>query len=207
MSESRTVHEAILQAAEEEFLEKGFQNASLRNIVKIAGVTTGAFYRYYSSKDALFAALVEPHAAQVKYLFLSDIERWDALASEDKLKHMTDISKPCIGAILDYIYDHYTGFKLLVCASGGTVYENFIHDLVVEEVASSFRCAEVLREMGYDVPEMDPELCHLLSSAMFSGIFEIVAHDMNKEDAKRRVAQLQEFFTGGWCRLMNYEFK
>lgn len=95
-------------------MEKGFQNASLRNIVKTAGVTTGAFYRDYSSKDALFAALVEPHAAQVKYLFLSDIERWDTLSSEDKLKHMTDISKPCIGAILDYIYDHYTGFKLLV---------------------------------------------------------------------------------------------
>ena len=44
-------------------MEKGFQKASLRNIVKIAGVTTGAFYRCYSSKEVLFAALVEPHAA------------------------------------------------------------------------------------------------------------------------------------------------
>lgn len=207
MSDDKKTLGAILQSAEAEFLEKGFQNASLRSIVKTAGVTTGAFYRYYSSKDALFAALVEPHAAQVKYLFLSDIERWDELSSEDKLKHMTDISKPCISAILDYIYDHYTGFKLLVCASGGTVYEDFIHDLVEEEVESSFRCAAVLREMGHDVPAMDRELCHMVSSAMFTGIFEIVAHDMNKEDAKRRVAQLQEFFTGGWCRLMNYEFK
>ena len=191
MSDDNKTLDSILQSAEEEFLEKGFQNASLRNIVKMAGVTTGAFYRYFSSKDALFAALVEPHAAQVKYLFLSDIEKWDALSPEDKLQHMTDISKPCISAILDYIYDHYTGFKLLVCASGGTVYENFIHDLVEAEVDSSFRCAEVLRGLGHEVPEMDRELCHMVTSAMFSGIFEIVAHDMNKEDAKRRVAKLR----------------
>lgn len=34
----------ILAAAKAEFLEKGFKSASLRSIVKTAGVTTGAFY-------------------------------------------------------------------------------------------------------------------------------------------------------------------
>ena len=33
----------IQQAAIDEFLEKGFRGASLRQIVKHAGVTTGAF--------------------------------------------------------------------------------------------------------------------------------------------------------------------
>ena len=36
--------ENIQQAALEEFSEKGFLGASLRQIVKNAGVTTGAFY-------------------------------------------------------------------------------------------------------------------------------------------------------------------
>ena len=53
----------ILQVGMEEFLEKGFLGASLRQIVKRAGVTTGAFYGYFSSKEALFSAIVEPHAA------------------------------------------------------------------------------------------------------------------------------------------------
>ena len=44
MEETRTTLERIQQAARMEFLEKGFQSASLRNIVKAAGVTTGAFY-------------------------------------------------------------------------------------------------------------------------------------------------------------------
>ena len=53
-----TTLERIHQAARQEFLEKGFQNASLRRIVKQAGVTTGAFYGYYKSKEQLLEALV-----------------------------------------------------------------------------------------------------------------------------------------------------
>ena len=56
-SEKSTL-ELIHTAAKEEFMEKGFQAASLRNIVKTAGVTTGAFYGYYGRKEELFAALV-----------------------------------------------------------------------------------------------------------------------------------------------------
>ena len=56
--ESMTTLENIHKAAKEEFLEKGFKGASLRNIVKTAGMTTGAFYGYYGSKEELFSALV-----------------------------------------------------------------------------------------------------------------------------------------------------
>lgn len=47
---SSSTLERIHLAAKAEFLEKGYQAASLRNIVKNAGVTTGAFYGYYDSK-------------------------------------------------------------------------------------------------------------------------------------------------------------
>ena len=53
--EQTTLH-LIFSAAMQEFLEKGFKSASLRNIVKMAGVTTGAFYGYYDSKEDLFEA-------------------------------------------------------------------------------------------------------------------------------------------------------
>ena len=52
--EESTTLQNILEAGKEEFLEKGFKSASLRNIVKTAGVTTGAFYGYFSGKEALF---------------------------------------------------------------------------------------------------------------------------------------------------------
>ena len=56
-----TTLERIHQAARAESREKGFPSASLRRIVKSLGMTTGAFYGYYPSKEALYEALVGPH--------------------------------------------------------------------------------------------------------------------------------------------------
>ena len=50
--EKPATQQAILAAAQAEFWEKGFQRASLRSIVKAAGVTTGALYGYYGSKGS-----------------------------------------------------------------------------------------------------------------------------------------------------------
>ncbi len=46
--------EKILDTALRHFLKDGFSGASLRNIVKDAGLTTGAFYKYYPTKEMLF---------------------------------------------------------------------------------------------------------------------------------------------------------
>ena len=56
-----TTLENIHRAAKAEFLEKGYKDASLRNIVKSVGMTTGAFYGYYKSKEELFEAIVGEH--------------------------------------------------------------------------------------------------------------------------------------------------
>ncbi|MFP4146496.1 MAG: TetR/AcrR family transcriptional regulator [Halorhodospira sp.] len=49
----------LLSAAEGEFGEKGFHNASISSITQRAGVAQGTFYLYYHSKEEIFRALVE----------------------------------------------------------------------------------------------------------------------------------------------------
>ena len=44
---------------------------------------------------------------------------------------------------------------------------------------------------------LDKSLCHIIASGMFNGVFEIVVHDMPREQALRDVAQLREFYTAG----------
>ena len=77
----------IEQAAMEEFSDKGFLGASLRQIVKKAGVTTGAFYGYFSSKEALFTAIVEPHAAALMGKFMEAQTSFAELPDEQQLWH------------------------------------------------------------------------------------------------------------------------
>ena len=80
--------EKIQEAALAEFLDKGFQGASLRQIVKNAGVTTGAFYGYFSSKEALFDSLVEPHAAALMGRFMEAQTSFAELPEEQQPEHM-----------------------------------------------------------------------------------------------------------------------
>ncbi len=194
----QNIHKAALQ----EFLDKGYRDASLRNIVRAAGVTTGAFYGYYSNKAALFTALVEPHAAAVMGMFMRTQTDFAALPDAEQPDHMGIDSGACLDEMIDYIYEHFDTFKLVICCSEGTAYADFIHEMVEVEVEYTFRYIDVLRRLGKTVPDIDRQLAHILTSAMFEGIFEIVRHDMPKERARQYVATLREFNVAGWQKIM-----
>ncbi|MDX1597736.1 TetR/AcrR family transcriptional regulator [uncultured Marinobacter sp.] len=49
---------AILKAARECFREKGYDNSTIRDIVRRTGLAAGTFYNYFSSKQDIFAALL-----------------------------------------------------------------------------------------------------------------------------------------------------
>ena len=194
--------ESIQRAAMQEFLDKGFQGASLRQIVKNAGVTTGAFYGYFSSKEALFNALVEPHAAAIMGKFMEAQTSFAELPEEQQPSHMGVESGTYLDWMVDYICQHREPVKLLLTRSEGTSYEHFVHNMVEAEVEYTLQYMEVLRRLGKDIPELDKSLCHIIASGMFNGIFEIVIHDMPREQAVRDVDQLCDFYTAGWLKLM-----
>jgi AcrR family transcriptional regulator len=56
----------LLDAAAEEFGEKGFHDASISQITQRAGVAIGSFYTYFDSKEEVFTALVRDLSAQVR---------------------------------------------------------------------------------------------------------------------------------------------
>ena len=179
--------EKIQQAALEEFSEKGFLGASLRQIVKNAGVTTGAFYGYFSSKEALFME------AQTGFAELPE---------KEQPAHMGEASGDYVDWMVDYICEHREPVNLLLCRAEGTSYEHFVHNMVEVEVEYTLKYMEVLRRLGKDIPQLDQSLCHIIASGMFNGLFEIVIHDMPREQAHRDVTQFRTFYTAGWLELM-----
>lgn len=194
--------EKIQEAALTEFLDKGFLGASLRQIVKNAGVTTGAFYGYFSSKEALFASIVEPHAKALMGKFMEAQTSFAELPEEQQPDHMGVESGSYLDWMVDYICQHREPVKLLLTRAEGTSYEHFVHNMVEVEVEYTLRYMDVLRRLGRAVPELSQSLCHIIASGMFNGLFEIVVHDMPKEQALRDVEQFRTFYTGGWLKLM-----
>ena len=196
--------EKIMQEGKKEFLEKGFKDASLRNIVKRAGVTTGAFYGYYPNKTALFEDLVSPSVNGLKELFLSAQKEFEQFPMEDKQIILYDYTKDETQNIVDYIYENFDEFKLVVSCSEGTDFSDFIHDLVEIEVEYSIKFIESSKNDAFETGRASPELLHIISSAFFSGVFEIVKHDMSKEDADKYIDSLKNFFIAGWKTILKY---
>ena len=192
----------IQAAALTEFLDKGFLGASLRQIVKNAGVTTGAFYGYFSSKEALFASIVEPHAAALMGRFMEAQTSFAELPETEQPGHMGQESADYVHWMVDYICQNHEPVKLLLTKAEGTSYEHFVHNMVEVEVEYTLRYMEVLRRLGQNVPELSRSLCHIIASGMFNGMFEIVVHDMPREQAMRDVDQFRAFYTSGWLALM-----
>ena len=64
--------ERLLETATELFAEKGYAGASVREIVKKAGVSKPVLYYYFKSKEGLFYAILE-WAAEVQQNILNEI--------------------------------------------------------------------------------------------------------------------------------------
>lgn len=192
----------ILEAGIDEFLAKGFPAASLRQIASKAGVTTGAFYGCFPSKDALFAAIVEPCYSQIMDRFIQMQEQFTKLPESKQQSHMGVESTQYILWMIDYIYDHYIPCKLLICCSQSTHYAGFINEMVEIEEEYTDRYMNVLRSLGHEVREIDPQTIHLIVSALFEGIFEILRHDYLRDHARKAVLQFMEFYQAGWNKIM-----
>src|SRR3974377_2327547 len=58
VEETAAKHERIVKEASRLFRERGFQNVSVGEVMKAAGLTHGAFYAHFGSKEELQAAAV-----------------------------------------------------------------------------------------------------------------------------------------------------
>ena len=196
----------ILNTARKHFLKDGFSGASLRNIVKDAGLTTGAFYKYYPTKEALFDALTDPYIEHIYQIYDRVVEDFEKLSAKEQTSNMSDTSGDGMDQMIDYIYEHYDNFRLLLKCGDSGKFETFIHNMVDREMRSSLEYVKKMKEDGIQIPIVGESLMHMIYTGFFSSIFQIIEHDIDKKTAKRNVHKLREFNTGGWERLWNVKF-
>ena len=203
--DQKTTLELIHAAAKQEFLEKGFQAASLRNIVKTAGVTTGAFYGYYGSKEELFEALVKEQYEYLMARFCGAQRAFAQLPAEEQPENLSSVSGACMEEILRYSYEHLEEVKLILCHSEGTRFSRMIDEMVEIERQGTDKYLEVLKKLGRPAPPIDEHLEHMLITGMFHTFFEMMIHEMPYENAKHYLQEMRDFYTAGWMKIMGQQ--
>lgn len=203
--ENSETKKKIREVGKREFLKKGFKEASLNHIVAEAGFTKGAFYGYYADKAALFEDLVSSAAEGLVNQFKAAQEAHFDLIPENQAAQSRGLSTQYLRHFLDYIYEHFDAFKLILCCADGTKYENYIHDLVELDVARTEQYFTALRNRGRLKGDASPELHHMITSAYFTAVFETVVHDMPREKAVGYIEELAVFFNSGWDGLLRMQ--
>lgn len=200
-ADGQTTQTRILEAGKQEFLQNGFAGASLRTIAQKAGVTTGAIYGYYPDKEALFCALVDDTAEELYRRFLQSQQQFDSWEPEKKSASLGEYTSSAQEEILDFIYRHFDEARLIISCSIGTQYEGYVDRLVEIEERYTLRFAKSLREASRDVPDLSPDLVHIICGACYHGLFEVIAHNLPREEAEDHIRVLGDFYRAGWQKI------
>ena len=194
-------HIKVNKAIKEEFLEKGYEAASIRSIGARAGMTSAGLYRHYADKEAMYAAMVEP--------LIEEIRTWTRKHTEKKFdlieakKGRNDLfGESFIDMIRDVILPRRDEFRLLMTCSSGTKYENFIHEFVQDNQKEFLEVIRFLKDNGYPAIDVDEEELHMLLSAYLTACFEPIIHGVDEAKLDKYLNTIQEFFMPGWLRIM-----
>lgn len=193
----------LLECAKAEFLEMGFQEASLRVIAAKADTSTGAIYTRFQDKEGLFHALVDNTVSRLLDWFEKGQQAFADQPSETQEKDVFTYKPDLWEELVNYIYDHWDVFRLLVRCADNSCYDNMLNRMIDIEVNYTYKFLESTGNKALANGALTPMLVHMLSNAFYSGLFETVRHQMSKDDALTYVRQLRRFFVCGWADLLD----
>lgn len=183
------------------FKSRGFLKASMRDIAKRVGISTGNIYNYFASKDELFCAVVKPVIYRF-YLMLEEHHGMESICiydmfSDEYLKRMTD-------EYITFINKHRALLNILFFKSQGSSLEHFKEEYTDKATAQVklWLDKENARHDRFNATVTDFFL-HLHSVWMFTLIEEIIMHNIHGEDLVQAVSEYIKFEVYGWKYMFN----
>lgn len=197
--EGLTTINNILNSAKAEFLQKGFKDASLRNIAKQAGVTTGAIYGYFKDKDEIFVTLVKD-VLNGFFDLIKEVEEEERNLIKEGMGFPSQIfsAKNSHLRYLKYLYDNYDICKLVIMCSAGSSVENFMDQFMEKSLQELNELIQSLKINS----NIDEFTIHIIVEFYIKSITEFIKHDVPYETAVKQFENINTFFFAGWKELI-----
>lgn len=133
------IYVAIIEAAEKEFLEFGFNNMSLRRIAASIPISVSNIYNYFKNKDELFSEIVKP---AVDYIEKIIIRSKDKQHLQSTTPEYIEWHIRFINLIYKFIKKHRIELILLFTKSSGSKFDNY-KKTIVEKYTEMQTCTSV----------------------------------------------------------------
>ncbi|EGW39196.1 TetR/AcrR family transcriptional regulator [Desulfosporosinus sp. OT] len=187
------LRETILFESEKEFFEKGYRNASLRQIAKRAGMTIGNLYHYFDNKEALFDELVKHEYDAFIYMLNNHYDR-EVMANISESVDLA-IWRKVLCSFLAQLKPIFTNrFLIMLDMSAGTNYEHTKAEFVKFLSAHFFDHFE-----RSENPAMvfSPKFVELISIQIIDGIITILRKVTDENERLDMMADLFLFYILG----------
>ena len=202
MKNERETKERLLISARAEFLEKGYQKASLRSICKNAGVTTGAVYFFFQDKEDLFSNIVQPTIDRIQTIASKHVSQELMLlqnipiADEDNVHDDYDASEH----ILHMLYQNYDICQLILEKSQGSKYENII-DEFVDIFEEGQRALAMEQAKLYNVKPPEDYIIHWVVHIEMDAYVHLLLHEKDEKKALQYMGKILQYLQYGWEAL------
>ena len=181
----------IERAAVQVFLEKGFRQASMKDIARLAGTSVSNMYNYYSGKLDLFSALVQPVLGSIHRLLDNLIEQEEELSLTEKSSR-EEFERLLIKTLSEFLGFRREPLLLLFDKSQGTPFESsrdemirFVEEHFIDSLPRQRRTGEILL------------LMHILASNFMEGLLEIIRHIGDDEERRIVLRGLVQYHING----------
>lgn len=186
----KQTEQKLIRSGRAEFLKKGYVKASLRDICKAAGVTTGAFYFSFESKEALMTAILDPVIADYEHMCaeLAQREEEDPGTADDNERQ-----------IMEYLSEHRAEAIILMERSEGSRYEGFR-----QKVYSQMQAAFTSYFSKFMGSEPDSEMIRILVAMRLRGYMELIEGDYTVEERLKLAREIGIHADAGSMALIQY---
>lgn len=125
-------------------------------------------------------------------------ERFHATDPDKQANQLDDFAQQGMEMFVEYMYEYFEEFKLLVNGSYGTKFQNFVEHLVDIETEYTYKFMEATGLHFKGGKPVTKNFMHIMNKALFESFFEVVRHDMSKEEAEEYVVMLEKYHSAGW---------
>lgn len=163
----------LLRAAEAAFTEHGLAAAKVEDITARAGVSKGAFYLHFESKEDCFRQIIEGFLARLA----SSIEIEEQVTALGSLAEMRARWQEHNRQVFEFCWQNRALLAMIMSGGGGAPFGYLIDELaerVAKQTEASVRMAQ---EAGLYRADIEPSVV----AALISGAYDRLARDLVKQ--------------------------
>ncbi|MBV7271837.1 TetR/AcrR family transcriptional regulator [Clostridium sp. PL3] len=180
------IRNKILLVAEDIFYEKGFKEATTRNIANEVGISVSNLYLYYENKAAIFYGVIN----EFYKLFMNGLKNFFDHNDND-----IEMSVYISAFIEDIVMNNRKKFVIISDKSQGTKYEGF-----KQQIITALNC-HINTQVKKDLVQ-DQLILYILSKNFIDGIIEIAKNYKDEHWLKNSINILVTYHMNGMKPLM-----